>query len=74
MQQVIDGLWIGDYQASQDSDSLAQNGIGCIVSASESLCVSLDSLGPDLTSPRLVSSCSQCARSMTLLAASTCTE
>ncbi|GAA5832509.1 hypothetical protein JCM3766R1_003106 [Sporobolomyces carnicolor] len=33
MQQVIDGLWIGDYQASQDSDSLAQNGIGCIVSA-----------------------------------------
>ncbi|GAA5894292.1 uncharacterized protein JCM6883_003774 [Sporobolomyces salmoneus] len=33
MQQVIDGLWIGDYQASQDSDLLAQNGIGCIVSA-----------------------------------------
>ncbi|GAA5965403.1 hypothetical protein JCM3765_004886 [Sporobolomyces pararoseus] len=33
MQQVIDGLWIGDYQASQDSDLLAQNQIGCIVSA-----------------------------------------
>ncbi|GAA5882496.1 hypothetical protein JCM16303_001764 [Sporobolomyces ruberrimus] len=33
MQQVIDGLWIGDYQASQDANSLEQSGIGCIVSA-----------------------------------------
>ncbi|GAA6060495.1 hypothetical protein JCM10212_007126 [Sporobolomyces blumeae] len=33
MQQVIERLWIGDYQASQDADLLAINGIGCIVSA-----------------------------------------
>ena len=36
MQQVIDGLWIGDYQASQDADLLSKNGIECIVSASSS--------------------------------------
>ncbi|GAA5940918.1 dual specificity protein phosphatase family protein [Sporobolomyces koalae] len=33
MQQVIQGLWIGDYQASQDEDLLRQHGIECIVSA-----------------------------------------
>jgi hypothetical protein len=44
MQQVIDRLWIGDYQASQDSDLLAQNEIGCIVSASSFILSSLSAL------------------------------
>ncbi|GAA5865838.1 hypothetical protein JCM1840_006269 [Sporobolomyces johnsonii] len=33
MQQVIDGLWIGDYQASQDGSLLEENSISCVVSA-----------------------------------------
>ncbi|GAA5970258.1 hypothetical protein JCM21900_005848 [Sporobolomyces salmonicolor] len=33
MQQVIGGLWIGDYQASQDGSLLEENSISCVVSA-----------------------------------------
>ncbi|GAA6020266.1 hypothetical protein JCM11491_003871, partial [Sporobolomyces phaffii] len=33
MQQVIPGLWIGDYEASQDAALLRENRIECIVSA-----------------------------------------
>ncbi|GAA6001555.1 hypothetical protein JCM10207_006721 [Rhodosporidiobolus poonsookiae] len=33
MQEVIPGLWIGDYTASQDQQLLERNGIACVVSA-----------------------------------------
>lgn len=39
MQEVIPGLWIGDYQAAQDHDLLQKRNIACVVSASE--CASL---------------------------------
>lgn len=35
MQEVIPGLWIGDYQAAQDHDLLQKRNIVCVVSASK---------------------------------------
>lgn len=39
MQEVMPGLWIGDYNASQDHNLLKERNISCIVSGSE--CASL---------------------------------
>jgi hypothetical protein len=36
LQEVIPGLWIGDYQAAQSAKLLEQNGIVAVVSASTS--------------------------------------
>ena len=36
MQEVIPGLWIGDYQAAQDHNLLQKRNIVCVVSASRS--------------------------------------
>lgn len=35
MQQVLPGLWIGDYTAASNHALLEEHGIACVVSSSE---------------------------------------